>query len=77
MSLIDKAVRAGARPKSFWAALAIGFFAPLVALPYLLLVNFGVISHTLSGFLFFLALIIAGFAFISYYVVGLTSGGPA
>ena len=74
MSLIDRAVRAGARPRSLWVALAIGFFAPLIALPYLLLVNFGVINHTLGGLLFFLALIIADFAFISYYVVGRTSG---
>ena len=74
MSLFDKAIRAAARPKSFWAMFAICFSAPILALPYLLLVTAGVIQHNALGFSFFLALIIAAFCFMLYYVNGLLAG---
>ena len=74
MSLFDKAIRTSSRPKSFWVAFAIGFATPVLGLPYVLLVNFGLINHSLTGFLFFLALIVLGFCFLAYYMAAQISG---
>ena len=53
---------------------AICLFAPIVALPYVLLVNYGLIHHTILGFLFFLALILVAACFFLFYVNGLLAG---
>lgn len=53
---------------------AICIVGPIIALPYLLLVNYGLIQHTLTGFLFFLALILTAGFFLLYYLNGLLAG---
>jgi hypothetical protein len=74
MSLLEKAIRSGARPKSFWVMLAICIIAPIIGLPYFLLVQYGLIHHTMTGFLFFFALILVAWFFFLYYVNGLFAG---
>jgi hypothetical protein len=74
MSLIDKIIRSASRPKSFWIAFAIALAAPVLGLPYVLLVNYGLINHSLTGFLFFLVLIVLAFCFIAFYMAGQISG---
>lgn len=74
MSVIDKMIRSAARPKSFWAMFALGLFAPLIGLPYILLVNHGFIDHSVYGFLFFLVLIAIGFCLFFYYLAGMAAG---
>jgi len=74
MSLIDQAIKSAARPKSFWAMFAVCLFAPIIALPYVLLVNYGLIRHTLLGFSFFLALFFIAACFFLYYFIGLLTG---
>jgi hypothetical protein len=74
MSLLDKIIRSAARPKSFWAMFAVCFSAPIIALPYVLLVNYGVIRHTMLGFLFFVAWILLAACFLFQYLSGLLAG---
>jgi len=74
MSLIDKAVKTSARPKSFWVLFVLCFAAPIIGLPYVLLVNNQLIPHATGGFLFFLGLIAVAFLLLVYYLVGMASG---
>jgi uncharacterized RDD family membrane protein YckC len=74
MSLVDRMIRSAARPKSFWAMLAVCALAPVLAFPYILLVNGGVISHSVYGFVFFLGMIFSGFCLLLYYQAGMLSG---
>jgi len=74
MSLIDKVIKASARPKSFWMMLMLCFAAPILGLPYVLLVDGQLIQHTAGGFLFFLALIAVAFLLLVYYLVGTATG---
>jgi hypothetical protein len=53
---------------------AICLLAPVIALPYILLVNYGLIRHTMFGFSFFLVLILVAACFLFYYVNGLLAG---
>jgi hypothetical protein len=74
MSLIDKIIRTSLRPRSFWIAFLIGAVAPVIALPYVILVNSGVINHGLFGFFFFVVLWLVAFASLIYYYYGQLRG---
>lgn len=50
------------------------FAAPLIGLPYVLLVSSQLIQHTFGGFLFFLALMAVAFLLLVYYLVGTATG---
>ena len=54
--------------------LAVGFLAPIIALPYLLLLHYGVIEHTILGFRFFLAVIVLAWGLLLYYIRGRLAG---
>lgn len=53
---------------------AICIFGPISALPYVLLVNYGLIQHTTTGFLFFLAQMLMAVILALYYLNGLLAG---